>query len=499
MNLTEKVLALLSSFGYTGQSYAVIKHLEENEMSKKEERGSFSGRLGFVLAAAASAVGLGNIWRFPYLAAKDGGGLFLLVYVILALTFGFTLLTTEIAIGRKSGKSPLQAYGTLCPRMGWIGAIACIIPAMITPYYSSIGGWILKYMTTFVTGHGVEAAADGYFTGFITSQWSPIIWFVIYMALNLFVVYKGVNDGIEKMSKFMMPILLVLIAGISLFSLTLEHTDAAGITRTGLEGLKIYMIPNFEGLTLKKFLVVLMDAMGQLFYSISVAMGIMVAYGSYVKKDTDLVKSVNQIEIFDTLVAFLAGMMIVPAVFTFMGTEGMAAGPSLMFVALPKVFQAMGGVGNIIGIIFFVTVSFAALTSSVSLIEAITSSVMDKWNMSRKKAVTLVGAYILIVGIIVCLGYNVFYFDYTLPNGSVGQILDILDYVSNSLLMPIVSIATCIMIGWMIKPKTIIDEVTRNGEAFGRKGLYVVMIKFVTPIMLTLLLLQALGMLSWLK
>ena len=483
---------------YTGECYVVKIEMEDFEMSKKEERGSFSGRLGFVLAAAASAVGLGNIWRFPYLAAKDGGGLFLLVYVCLALTFGFTLLTTEIAIGRKSGKSPLQAYGTLCSKMNWIGAFACIIPAMITPYYSSIGGWILKYMTTFVTGHGVEAAADGYFGGFITSQWSPIIWFLIYMALNIFVVFKGVNDGIEKMSKFMMPILVLLIAGISLFSLTLEHTDANGVTRTGLEGFMIYVIPNFDGLTLKSFLNVLMDAMGQLFYSISVAIVIMVAYGSYVKKDTDLVKSVNQIEIFDTLVAFLAGMMIIPAVFTFMGTEGMTAGPSLMFVALPKVFQAMGGVGNIIGIIFFVTVTFAALTSSVSLIEAITSSVMDKWHMTRKKALTLVSAYIVIVGVIVCLGYNVFYFEYTLPNGSVGQILDILDYVSNSLLMPIVSIATCIMVGWMIKPKAIIEEVTRNGEAFGRKGLYIVMIKFVTPILLTLLLLQALGMLNWL-
>ena len=492
------MLAFVRNKRYTCECYVVKIEMEDFEMSKKEERGSFSGRLGFVLAAAASAVGLGNIWRFPYLAAKDGGGLFLLVYVCLALTFGFTLLTTEIAIGRKSGKSPLQAYGTLCSKMNWIGALACIIPAMITPYYSSIGGWILKYMTTFVTGHGVEAAADGYFGGFITSQWSPIIWFLIYMALNIFVVFKGVNDGIEKMSKFMMPVLVILIAGISVFSLTLKHTDAAGVTRTGLEGFMIYVIPNFDGLTLKGFLNVLMDAMGQLFYSISVAMGIMVAYGSYVKKDTDLVKSVNQIEIFDTLVAFLAGMMIIPAVFTFMGTEGMTAGPSLMFVALPKVFQAMGGVGNIIGIIFFVTVSFAALTSSVSLIEAITSSVMDKWHMTRKKALTLVSAYIVIVGVIVCLGYNVFYFDYTLPNGSVGQILDILDYISNSLLMPIVSIATCIMVGWMIKPKAIIDEVTRNGETFGRKGLYIVMIKFVTPILLTLLLLQALGMLNWL-
>lgn len=347
-------------------------------MEKKESRGSFTGTIGFVLAAAGSAVGLGNIWRFPYLAAKDGGGIFLLCYLILALTFGFTLLTTEIAIGRKTRQSPLTAYGVIHPKMKWVGVFACMIPMLILPYYSAIGGWVLKYLATYITGQGSLAVADGYFTSFITSQWSPIIWFVIFLTLTMVIVYLGVGDGIEKFSKFLMPILLVLIMGIAVFSLTLSHTDANGVTRTGLEGLKVYVIPNFDGMTMTKFISVLMDAMGQLFYSISVAMGIMITYGSYVKKETNLVKSVNQIEIFDTGVAFLAGMMIVPAVYTFMGTEGMAAGPSLMFVSLPKVFDAMGGVGNIIGIIFFVTVAFAALTSSVSIMEAIVSSFMDK-------------------------------------------------------------------------------------------------------------------------
>ena len=471
-------------------------------MENKQTRGSFSGRLGFVLAAAGSAVGLGNIWRFPYLAAKDGGGLFLLVYLILALTFGFTLLITEISIGRKTGQSPLTAYRFIHPKMGWVGILACIIPALILPYYCAIGGWVLKYLSAFVTLQGSAAATDTYFTGFITAQWEPIIWFLIYLTATAFVVYKGVNKGIEKFSTILMPILLILIVGIAVFSLFLRHTDSNGVTRTGLQGLMVYVIPNFEGMTLKQFFVVLTDAMGQLFYSISVAMGIMIAYGSYVTKDTDLNKSVNQIELFDTLVAFLAGMMIIPAVFTFMGAEGMAAsGPALMFVALPKVFAAMGPVlGTLVGILFFLTVAFAALTSSVSVMEAIVSSVMDKFHVERKKATVLVIAAAGIVGILVCLGYNTLYFEAILPNTPAGknaQILDILDYISNYILMPVVSIATCVFIGWIVKPKTVIEEVTHGGHKFGREKLYVVMIKFVTPVLLSLLLLQALGLIKF--
>ena len=471
-------------------------------MENKQNRGSFSGRLGFVLAAAGSAVGLGNIWRFPYLAAKDGGGFFLLVYLILALTFGFTLLVTEISIGRKTGQSPLTAYQAIHPKMGWIGILACLIPALILPYYCAIGGWVLKYLSAFVTFHGAAAATDTYFTGFITAQWQPIIWFLAYLTATSFVVYKGVNKGIEKLSTVLMPVLLVLILGIAVFSLFLTHTDDSGVTRTGLQGFAVYVIPNFEGMTLKQFFVVLTDAMGQLFYSISVAMGIMITYGSYVKKDTDLNKSVNQIELFDTIVAFLAGMMIIPAVFTFMGTEGMtASGPALMFVALPKVFAAMGNVlGTIVGILFFLTVAFAALTSSVSVMEAIVSCIMDKFHMERKKATILVALGTAVVGILVCLGYNALYFEAILPNTPAGknaQILDILDYISNYVFMPVVAISTCIFIGWIVKPKTVIEEVTHGGFKFGREKLYVVMVKFITPALLTLLLLQALGIIKF--
>ena len=293
-----------------------------------------------------------------------------------------------------------------------------------------------------------------------------------------------------------MPILLVLIIGISVFSLTLRHTDAEGVTRTGLQGLKVYIVPNFRDLTFSSLMRTLMDAMGQLFYSISVAMGIMIAYGSYVKKETNLVKSVNQIEIFDTAVALLAGLLIIPAVYTFMGTEGMSAGPSLMFVALPKVFDAMGGIGVFIG---FLMVAFAAVTSSVSVMEAVVAGVMDKFRIKRGKAVLIVGAITLFAGIVVCLGYNLFYFELHLPNmaaGEKGQILDLMDYISNYCLMPVVSIATCILVGWVVKPRTVIDEVRLNGERFSRKWLYVAMIKVIAPIMLIFLLLQSLGLLK---
>ena len=460
----------------------------------ERKRSNFTGSLGFVLAAAGSAVGLGNIWRFPYLAAKDGGGVFLLCYVILALTFGFALLTTEIAIGRKTGQSPLTAYACLDRRWGWIGVLACLVPTIILPYYCVIGGWILKYLAAYLTGSGAQTVADGYFTGFITAQWSPIIWFAVFLAATMFVVYKGVDRGIERLSRILMPLLLVLIIAIAGFSLTLRHTGDDGVTRTGLQGLAVYVIPDFTGMTLRGFITVLMDAMGQLFYSISVAMGIMITYGSYVKKETNLVRSVNQIEIFDTAVAFLAGLMIIPAVFTFMGTEGMSSGPSLMFVALPKVFDAMGTVGMVVAVAFFVMVAFAALTSSVSIMEAIVASAMDRFHIQRKAATVWVTLLALVMGVVVCLGYNVLYFELALPNGAVAQVLDLMDYASNYILMPVVAVSTCILVGWVVKPETVIDEITHGGVAFGRKGLYVAMVKVVTPVMLVLLLLESLGL-----
>ena len=432
------------------------------------------------------------------MAAKDGGGLFLVIYVILALTFGFTLLTTEIAIGRKTKQSPLTAYSKVKRGWGFLGVIACLVPVIIMPYYCVIGGWVVKYFLAFLTGEGTEAAQEGYFGNFITGDIQPIILTVLFLGIVAFIIFRGVEKGIESSSKIIMPILLLLVVGIAIFSITIRHTDADGITRTGLEGLKVYLIPNLQGLTVKGFFTVLLDAMGQLFFSLSVAMGIMIAYGSYVKDDANLVKSINQIEIFDTLVAFLAGVMIIPAVFTFMGTEGMqASGPSLMFVSLPKVFAAMRKVGNVVGCLFFAMVLFAAITSAVSVMEAVVSSLMDKFHMSRLKATAIETGVALIGGIIVCLGYNKLYFEITLPNGASAQSLDIMDYISNNIMMPLVAIGTCILIGWVAKPKEVIEEVEKTGCKFGRKLLYIAMIKVIAPLLLVILFLKSIGILTF--
>ena len=460
-------------------------------MSKK--RDTFTGTLGFILAAAGSAVGLGNIWRFPYLAAKDGGGIFLLIYFILTLTFGFTLLVSEVVIGRKTKQSALTAYAEISKKFKWLGTLATVVPFIILPYYCVIGGWVLKYFTVYITGLGNDAATDGFFGQFITSVPQPILMTALFLGATMIVVLRGVNGGIERMSKVLMPILLILVIGISVFALTIQSEDG----RTGLQGLKILFIPSFKELTFNDGVTIVMDAMGQLFYSVSVAMGIMVTYGSYIKDEDNIVKSVNRIEIFDTAVAFLAAVMVIPTVFVFAGKEGMSAsGPGLIFEALPKTFLAMGKVGYVVGTVFFAIVLFAALTSSVSILEAVVAGLMDKFGVSRVKAVLIETAAALVLGVIVCLGYNVFFFKVPLPNGAEAQILDIMDYASNNILMPILAIGTCVMIGWFAKPDMIISEATRNGESFGRKGLYKVMVRFIAPILLLFLLLKSLGILD---
>ena len=463
---------------------------------ENKKTGGFTSSIGFVLSAAGSAVGVGNIWRFPYLAAQDGGGLFIVIYLVLVLTFGFTLLTTDIAIGRRTRKNAIQAFGSIRPKWDFLGKLTFLVPALIMTYYSVIGGWITKYMFVYLTGAGHEAAQDGYFTSFITSQAAPIVFMLLFLAVTALVVYFGVDKGIERFSKAVMPGLILMIIGIAIFSLTLSHTDESGVTRTGLQGLAVYLIPDLEGLTLSRFLKILLDAMSQLFFSLSVSMGIMITYGSYVKKETNLSASISQIELFDTGVALLAGMMIIPAVYVFSGTEGIASGPSLMFVSLPKIFAAMGGVGNLIGLVFFLMVVFAALTSCVSIMETLVASCMELFHVSRKKMSCIIGAVSAVAAVIVCLGYNVFYFELTLPNGQTAQILDLMDYISNSFLMPLISFLTCIFVGWVIQPKWIEEEMESSGHSFRRKKLYSFMIRYAAPVIMAVLFLQSTGLLK---
>ena len=453
----------------------------------------FSGQLGFVLAAAGSAVGVGNLWRFPYLAAKDGGGLFLIIYFMLVLTFGFTLLTSDIAIGRRTQKSAIGAYAEMKPKWKFLGILTFLVPVLIMTYYAVIGGWITKYAVVYLTGQAKAAAADDYFTSFITSSTSPVIFALIFMGVTAFIVYNGVQDGIEKVSKWMMPVLLVLVVIISIYSLTLKHTDSSGQVHTGIQGFLYYLTPNLEGLTVQRFLQILLDAMSQLFFSLSVSMGIMITYGSYVKNEVNLNKATNQIEIFDTGVAFLAGMMIIPAVFVFLGTDGMASGPSLIFISLPKVFDAMGIFSRPVAIAFFLMMGFAALTSCVSVMETLVANCMELYHKPRKKMCGAVGIYSLITAVLICLGYNKLYFELKLPNGSVGQLLDVMDYISNSFLMPFISLLTSILIGWVIGPDWIVGEVERNGEHFKRAGLYRFMIRYVVPVVMLVLFLVSTG------
>ena len=455
-----------------------------------KQKNSFSGQIGFVFAAAGSAVGVGNLWRFPYLAAKDGGGLFLIIYLVLVLTVGFVLLTTDIAIGRKTGKSAIYAYESMRKKWKFLGVITFLVPVLIMTYYAVIGGWILRYIVIYLTSSGKQAVADDCFTAFISSPSS--VWYgLIFMLLTALIVYNGVEEGIERVSKFIMPVLLIMVIGIAIFSLTLKTTLDDGTVRTGLQGLKVYMKPDLTGITVGRFLQITLDAMSQLFFSLSVSMGIMITYGSYVKKDVDLNKAVSQIEIMDTGVAFLAGVMIIPAVFVFSGLDGMSAGPGLMFVSLPKVFYSMGTVGRVIGILFFVLAGFAALTSCISVLESITANCMELFHTERKKTTRVLSVIYLIATAVIALGYSIFYVEVALPNGSTGQLLDIMDYI-----MPFISLLSAILIGWIMKPSWIADEMELNGEKFKRKKLYNVMMRYIMPVIMVILFLQSTGVLN---
>ncbi len=462
-------------------------------MSTQTKKGGFSGSIGFVLAAAGSAVGVGNIWRFPNLAEKNGGGLFLLVYLVLVLTFGFSLVITDIAIGRKTGKSPLEAFRLVHPKWGFLGKLTFLVPSIILCYYVVIGGWILKYMVSSVTEFKA-ISGDGYFSSFTSSTASPIFWMLVYLAITAFIVYCGVEKGIERFSKIIMPALLVIVIGISVFALTLSSEG-----RTGLQGFKEYVVPDFSNVTFKSFMGTLIDAMSQLFFSLSVSMGIMITYGSYVKKDVNLSKSVAQIEIFDTAVAFLAGVMVIPAMYVFRGGIGQdEAGPGLIFVSLSNVFGDMGFAGRIIGPAFFIMIAFAALTSSVSIMEAVVGSCMEKFKISRKKISLIIAGLAAAGAVVVCLGFNVLKFGVNVPTENSPQgLMGVLDYFTNYLMMPLISLATCILIGWVVKPKWVIDEVECGGHRFSRKLLYKVMIKFIAPALMLLLLLYAVGALSF--
>lgn len=442
-----------------------------------EKRSTFSGKLGFVLSAAGASVGLGNIWRFPYLAAKYGGGIFLLVYIILALTFGYTMIVAETTIGRMTKKSPVGAYQSF-GKAGWMkfgGWINAVIPILIVPYYSVIGGWVIKYLAGYVMGQGTDLASDGYFSAFISDGVSTEICFILFSLFTVAIIYAGVRNGVERVSKFMMPILVVLSVIIAVYS----------VTRPGaMAGVKYFLVPNMDNFSW----MTVVAAMGQMFYSLSIAMGILVTFGSYMKRDVAIEDSTRNVEIFDTAIAIMAGLMIIPAVFAFSGGDAasLQAGPSLMFITIPKVFESMG-LGRIVGIMFFLLVLCAAVTSSIALTESAVSTFQDELKWGRKKATVVVGVIMITLGSLSALGYG--------PLAGVKiigmQFLDFFDFLTNSVMMPIAAFTTCLLVSKVIGVKKIEEEVLHGEGTFRRKKIFNFMIKYLCPIFAAIILLSS--------
>ena len=447
-------------------------------METKHKRSSFSGRLGYVMAVAGSAVGLGNIWRFPYLAAKYGGGTFLFTYFILAITFGFALLISETALGRKTKKSPIAAYKQLGAKKlqfgGWLNAI---VPMLIVPYYCVVGGWVCKYLFEFITNNSASLVSDTYFTGFSSSTLQPVIWLLVFAGMVFGVVMLGVEKGIEKCSKVLMPALVAMALFIALYAL---------FTPGAIEGVKYYLIPDFSRFSI----MTVVAAMGQMFYSLSIAMGILITFGSYMKKDVSIEGSTENVEIFDTAIAIMAGLMIIPAVFSFSGgnMETLKAGPSLMFITIPKVFASMG-LGTGIGIIFFLLVLFAAITSSIALTESAVSTFQDELHWSRKKSTIILGIIMIGLGTLSCLGYG------PLSNVTIigMQFLDFFDFLTNSVMMPIAAIAICIFVSRVVGLEKVEAEITKDGNSFKRKKIFNFMIQYLCPIFAFIILLSSIA------
>ena len=451
---------------------------------KKQE--GFTGKLGYVLAAAGSAVGLGNIWRFPYLAAKYGGGIFLLTYLVLALTFGYTMLIAENCIGRMTGRGPIGAFRKLCVgkksflgslRVG--GYINAIVPLIIVPYYCVIGGWITRYVVTMLTTNVAGFHKD--------NVGASAAYFDAFVALLVAVIAFGVRKGVERFNKILMPVLLVLLVGLCVYCAFLPNAG---------DGFRYYLKPDFSRFSH----MTVVAAVGQLFFSLSIAMGIMITYGAYMREGDDLVANVNQVEFFDTAVAFIAGLMIIPAVVAFGGRQAAEnAGVGLVFITMPQVFANFPG-GQWIGAAFFVFVLFAAATSALSLLETNVQTLSQELRIGRAKAIAIGVTEIVAVGVITILGYSVFRNFH--PLGFIRtcrnmDILDSLDFVSNSVLMPIGAIFTCMLVVSVVGLERFSQELRSDARRPWRREyvFQLCMTLLVIPSLLVILL-NAIGILA---
>ncbi len=419
----------------------------------------WSSKTGFILATAGSAIGLGNLWKFPYLMGQNGGFFFLLAYVLFLLLLGVPIIIAEMSLGRKTGKDPVLAYAEVHPRAKIVGIFGVLAAFLILAYYSVVSGWIIKYVASYTVS--LQPPAD--FNAFISGTWEPIAWHFVFMGLTALVCLFGVK-GIERTSKVMMPALLVLLLVVMVRAVTLP---GAG------EGLSFIFTPRGSDFHLSS----ISTALGQVFYSLSLCMGVIVTYGSYLSKKDNIPASCLTVAGLDTVVALLAGMAVFPAVFSF-GLEA-GQGPSLIFGTLPKVFSSFTG-GGIFALLFFLLLFFAALTSAIALLEVVASFLMDRWGLRRRTAVLAIAAAAFLIGIPCSLSFgawsDVTLFHYT--------IYDWIVLAVDNILLPIGGLLLCYFIGWKWNPNLLVQEVEEGGVRFHFKKLWLLSIRYLAPVLI---------------
>ncbi len=420
-------------------------------------KNQWASKLGFIMATAGAAIGLGNLWKFPYLMGRNGGFPFLIAYLFFIVILGLPVMITEMSLGRKTRHDPVQAYRDIDPHAGIVGIFGVLAAFIILSYYSVIGGWIIKY----IVSYGTTMAAPADFDGFISSS-EPVLWHFVFMAITTGVCYFGIS-GIEKASKIMMPLLFVLLLVIIGRSVTLP---GAG------KGLAFMFAPDFSKFTLNS----VSGALGQVFYSLSLCMGITITYGSYLSEKENIPRSCLSVAGLDTLIAILAGIAIFPAVFAFNLEPGQ--GPGLIFGTLPKVFSAIAG-GSIFACLFFILVFFAAVTSAIALLEVSVSFAIDTMKLSRKKATLMIGTAIFLLGIPSALSF-----------GALGQVqilnysvFDFVGMLTDNILLPLGGLTMCYYVGWKWHPEYLVDEIERDGFPFKVKKMWIVCIRYLTPIL----------------
>lgn len=436
------------------------------------ERENWTSRIGFILAAAGSAVGLGNIWRFPYITGENGGAVFLVIYLIAIVLIGYPIMITEISIGRKSQKNPVGAFKELAPDTPWwlVGALGVLSGFVILSFYSVVGGWSMAYIVEALKGFSADTDFAVYFGDLISGTSFSLFWHFIFMVLTILIIGAGVVNGIQKVVKLLMPILIILLGILVLRSITLQGAA---------EGLSFYLKPDFGDLSWGS----LGDVIGQAFFTLSLGMGAMLTYGSYLNKDDSITDSAGYIVGLDTLIAFIAGLAIFPAVFA-LGMDP-TEGAGLVFVVLPAVFAEMPW-GSFFGFLFFLLLSIAALTSAISLLEVVTAWLIDEKGWARKKAAYVIGFVIFLMGIPTLLGEGVWSDVQILNMG----IMDFYDWISNSIFLPLGGMLTAIFAGHVWTARNAAQEANRGDSVIKVGEIYGLLIKYILPVVIFIILIM---------